>query len=487
MNYVTRIAPSPTGYLHIGGIRTALFCYALARKSKGKFILRIEDTDQSRLVEDAEDDIVEMLNKYGLNFDEQYKQTERKDIYKEYAEKLIADGKAYYCFTTKEEIESARELAEKSGEQFRFRSPFRDLSLSESRQRIKKGEEYVVRLKVPLDEEIHFSDALQGNMKFNSSEVDDTVLLKSDGLPTYHLAVVVDDHLMGVTHVLRGVEWIPSIPKHVLIYKAFGWDMPVFVHLPVILDPDGGKLSKRKGTVSARDFLLQGYLPEAILNFLMLLGWSPPHKRDFGQAEREIFSIKEFVEIFDLKDLNKSSGVFNREKLIWFNKQYINNLTTDELIKKYGEWHIKYGGDKNLRAEISKKGEDYLAEAINLVKERIRLLSEFDEELRLFYFQPPKISFSDFKQIKQLSSEDINNILSKFVEKLEKQKSLIDWSHQDWESTVRKIAEDNGFQAGKVFMTLRLALTSSDKTPPLYEVMHLLGKEESLSRIKKYI
>lgn len=485
---ITRIAPSPTGSLHIGGIRTALFSFALARHSQGKFLLRIEDTDQNRFVKGAEEEIEEMLKIYGLIYDDKYKQTERKEIYQKYAKELVVSGKAYYCFATKEQIQEARDIAELAGEQFRFRSPFREMTLDESQKRIESGEQYVVRLKVPETREINFEDKLQGKMTFRSDEVDDTILLKSDGLPTYHLAVVVDDHLMGVTNVLRGVEWIPSVPKHVLIYEAFGWEQPDFIHLPLILDPDGGKLSKRKGSVSAKDFISQGYLPEAVINFLMLLGWSSPIKHEFGEKEREIFTLDEFIEMFDVKDLNKSSAVFNREKLLWFNHQYIMNLSIEELQRRYGEWHAKFSVEKELRLKVAQKGDKYLKSVLELVHDRVKLLSEIDGLVTLFYFEPEKINFTDFKQVRNLNEDQISIILKSVVMELKKKsENLEDWSHEIWEEFMRKLAEENDLGAGKVFMTLRLAITSSPTTPPLYEIMTVLGKAEILTRLSKYV
>jgi len=485
---ITRIAPSPTGSMHIGGIRTALFSYALAKSRGGKFLLRIEDTDQTRFVEGAEEEIEQMLLAYGLPFDEKFKQTERKEIYKKHAEDLVMNGKAYYCFATKEEIEEARQLAEASKTVFRFRSPFRDLSVTEARKRVEDGEKYVIRLKVPEDREIHFEDQLQGKMVFSSEEIDDTILLKSDGLPTYHLAVVVDDHLMGVTDVVRGVEWIPSTPKHVLIHEAFGWEQPNFYHVPLILDPEGGKLSKRKGSVAAIDFLNQGYLPEAVVNFLMLLGWSSPLPHEFGQSEREIFSLKEFVEIFDVKDMNKSSAIFNRDKLLWFNQQYIKMLDLPVLIKKYGEWHAENSERKDLRLKVSEKEGDYLKKVINLVRDRASLLSEFDQLIEIFYIEPEKADFNEFKHTKGIEPNQINEIIAGFIIELnKKQENMSDWPHEEWEAFIRSIADRLSLGAGKVFMTIRLALTSSPATPPLYEIMEILGKNEILTRLGKYV
>ncbi len=484
----TRFAPSPTGSLHIGGLRTALFAYAQAKKSGGEFLLRIEDTDQSRLVEDSEKEIEDMLLAYGLSFDKRYKQSDRKKTYQEYAKKLVDSGSAYYCFATKEEIQKERELAEKSGEVFRFRSSYRNTAKSEALGRIQNNEKFVIRLKTPEDYEVLFEDKLQGKMKFNTNEVDDTVLLKSDGLPTYHLAVVVDDHLMKITHVFRGVEWIPSIPKHVLLYEAFGWEMPEFYHLPVILDPEGGKLSKRKGSVSAIDFLRQGYLPEAILNFLMLIGWSPSLERKHGESEREIFSLDEFVEIFNTKDLNKSSGVFNRDKLIWFNHQYIAHLPVEVLVKKYGEWHAKYSDNLELRASIAEKGEVFLTKVLTLIQTRLKLLSDIDEAVLVFYQDGGKADFSKYKHTKNIAEADIQVILSDFVSELSlKREDISDWSHTQWEVFMREKATSLNLGAGKVFMTLRLALTNSSETPPLYEILQVLGKQEVLTRLSKYV
>jgi glutamyl-tRNA synthetase len=264
--------------------------------------------------------------------------------------------------------------------------------------------------------------------------------------------------------------------------------MPYFIHLPLILDPDGGKLSKRKGSVSAKDFVKQGYPPEAVINFLMLLGWSSPIKHEFGEKEREIFGLDEFVKLFDVKDLNKSSAIFNREKLLWFSHQYIMNFSVDELQRKYGEWHAKYSEEKDLRLKIAKKGDIYLKEVLKLVQDRVKLLSEVDELIKLFYFEPEKVKFSEFKQIKNLSDGQVSLILNTITKELNKKsESLEDWPHEKWEEFMRNLAEENGLGAGKVFMTLRLAITSSPTTPPLYEIMTVLGKKEILTRLSKYV
>jgi len=373
MKVRTRFAPSPTGNLHIGGIRSALYPYALAKRHGGEFILRIEDTDQTRKVEGGEEQIKDVLKLFGLEWDEFYRQSDRKDIYKEYAEKLVESGNAYYSFETKAELEAARKLAEENKQVFRFRSPNREMPLEDARQKIAAGEDFVIRLKSPEADELEFEDAVQGKMKFNTRDVDDTVLLKSDGYPTYHLAVVVDDHLMGITHVLRGFGWIPSIPKHILIHKAFGWEMPVYAHLTDILNPDGkGKLSKRHGDVSAISFLEKGYLREAILNSLMLLGWSSPEERIHGEKERELFTLKEFVEIFELKDLNKSNQNFNPQKMIWFNQKYMQAISLDSLENKLNNWLKEYSTNEELKNQIIEKGPDYLQQILKIEQTRAK-------------------------------------------------------------------------------------------------------------------
>lgn len=484
---ITRFAPSPTGMLHIGGVRTALYAYAMARKHNGKFILRIEDTDQTRKVDGSVEEITDMLAAYKLDFDEMHIQSDRKDIYREYAEKLIEKGSAFYCFTTKEELDEARERAQSNGEQFKFRSPYRDLSLVEAKKMIDEGKQYVVRLKTPLDQEVYFEDPLQGKMIFHTREVDDTVLLKSDGFPTYHLAVVVDDHLMEVSHAFRGVEWIPSTPKHVLLYEAFGWEMPIIVHLPVILDPDGGKLSKRKGTVSARAFLEEGYTIDALLNFLMLIGWSAPIAREHGEKEREFFSLEEFVDLFSIERLTKSSGIFNRDKLIWFNQQYIKNYSPDKLENLFLEW-LKINNDNaELQQRIISKGPDYLQKILVLVRDRAKLLAELVNEIETFYFEPAKQDFGEYKQTKGITREEIVEILSRVHSKLEIEESVEAWGHEAWESFMRGVAEELGLGAGKVFMTLRIAVTGSNMSPPLFEYMEIIEKDKVLARIEQYV
>lgn len=488
---VTRFAPSPTGSLHIGGVRTALYAYALAKKAQGKFILRIEDTDQTRLVSGSEVEIEEMLTAYGLPWEEKYKQSERLAMYKKAAEELVEKGAAYYCFATKEELETVRNDNKLNGMHSVFRSPYRDMDLATAKKLVAEGKPYVIRQKMPDNHAIVFDDPVQGTMSFNSNDIDEGVLLKTDGFPTYHLAVVVDDHDMNVTHVFRGVEWLPSVPKHVLLYKAFGYEMPVITHLPVILDPDGGKLSKRRGAVSAKGFLAEGYLPEAILNFLMLLGWSAPIKYEHGAKEQEFFSLNEFIEMFEMHDLNKASPVFNREKLIWFNQKYIQNLSADELSNKFTTWLKAYANTPELQelsAEIIKAGPDMLQKILLLEQSRVKILSEIPVAIKFYFKHQGGLNLLDSKQTKKLSSDSVKAYLKEYADFVSAfEGELSEMSHETWETFTRNYAEKTAEKAGSLFMALRLVITDSPFSPPLFEVMQILGKNETIRRIQTYL
>lgn len=473
-----------------------MYAYALAKRHNGQFILRVEDTDRNRFVEGAEDNIFEMMEAYNLEPDESsrhggdkgpYRQSDRLDLYKKYAEQLVEQGDAYYSFETKEELEEARRVAEENNERFAFRSKYRTLSLEEAKQKVEDGETYVIRQRMPDSEDIVFEDALQGTMKFNTDEVDEGILLKSDGFPTYHLAVVVDDHLMEVSHVFRGVEWIPSIPKHVLLYKAFGWEQPEFVHLSVILDQGGGKLSKRKGSVAADEFIKEGYLAEAILNFLMLLGWSSPEERLHGEAEREFFGLDDFVELFDISDLNKSSPVFNRDKLIWFNQQYLQQMTPDGFENAFLGWFARHGEDSDLKQALADAGPDMVQKVLLLEQNRVKLLSEIPAAIGFYFKQPEKVDPSTVKQLKKLSQEQLTGVYQAFLEELDKQDSVSAWGHEAWEAFVREAAEKLDVKAGAAFMALRIAVTGSPFSPPLFEVMEILQKDTIKTRINMYL
>lgn len=504
----TRFAPSPTGQLHIGGIRTALYCYALAKRHGGQFILRIEDTDQKRKVEGAESEVLEMLSAYGLEPDESithggeygpYRQSERLDLYKYYADKLVEAGAAYYCFLSKQEEAELKEGLQL--EKKPFRSPHRDLSTEEIQERLAAGESYVIRLKAPEGRTLKYNDGLQGEMKFETDILNDTVLLKQDGFPTYHLAVVVDDYLMEISHVFRGVEWIPSTPIHILEYEALGWDMPTMYHLPSILDPDKkGKLSKRSGTVSSRKFLQEGYLPEAVLNFLMLLGWSSPKEYEYGEQEQEIYSLQEFTDLFAVDDLNKSNPTFDREKLLWFNGEYIRNLDLQEFATRLQTWTKRFleakvtvqdeiAAAQNLSQQTYVKvvehliDDESLSSKLELVQSRAKTLNEIPALLYFFYYAPVSVDW-DVKKLKKVDKSLIPQILHKIHELIASlPESTSTWQHQDWEQGMRAIGDEYEQKHGDIFMILRLAVVGSPFSPPLFECLQILGKEEVLARV----
>ena len=397
---------------------------------------------------------------------------------RKYAEELISKGFAYYCFLKGEELELLQQNFRGKG----FRSPFRDQELGLSKKMIEEGNSYVIRLKVPNDETIEYEDGLQGKIKFDSNVVSDEILIKSNGMASYHLAVVVDDFLMKITHVFRGIEWLSSTPKQVLIHRYLNLKMPPYYHLPVILDPQGGKLSKRKGNVSAKQFLIEGYLPEAILNFLMLLGWSSPEKREFGEKEREVYSLEEFTNLFDLKDLNKSNAIFNREKLAWFNKEYIKNKSNEELSNIYKEWLEKYSDDKSLKDYVL--NDNNLSEKVSLVKERSGLLQDISDQIKFFYLTPENIDWN----VKQLSKvkenlESIKKDLYELHSNLGSEPK--NWTHEEWEQGIRKIGDKYSAKHGDIFMVVRIAIVGEPFSPTMFESLQLLPKEEILKRLRE--
>jgi len=492
MKVRTRLAPSPTGFMHIGNLRTALYCYALARHTGGTYILRIEDTDQDRYVEGAVDEIFDMLSAFSLEPDESmrhggeygpYIQSERKELYQKYARELVEKGAAYYCFLTEEEVEAIKN--ENQATRRPFRSPYRDKSLAEADKLISEGKPYVIRQKLADNRVVKYSDGVQGDIEFNTDNVDEGVLLKTGGLPTYHLAVVVDDHLMEITHVFRGTEWLPSTPKHVLLHEAFGWEMPKIFHVTAILDPEGGKLSKRKGNVFARQFLKDGYLPETILNFLMLLGWSSPEERSFGEAEKELYTLDEFVDLFDVANLNKSNPVFNREKLEWFNKKYISAMGISALSERFASWADEYLDDKELAKNIQSDLErEILDKKLELVRERATTLEEMADMIEFFYTRPTSIDWS-IKQLDKVADRYtmIKDEVYTFMTSLSSDSST--WDHNEWEMGLRAIGDKYEAKHGDIFMILRVAITGTPISPPLFEALQILGKEEVLARLEQ--
>lgn len=465
----TRIAPSPTGEdLHIGNLYTAMINWVWARKNQGQFIVRIEDTDRERFVERSEQRILQTLKNFGLEADEStekggpyapYKQSERLDLYKKYAEELIEKDAAYYCFCSKERLEEIRN-SEAQTNQRKKHFEYCGFDLEKSKQRITNGEKFVIRLKVPENQEITFVDLIRGEIKINSNQVDDQVLLKSDGFPTYHLAVVVDDYLMKISHIIRAEEWISSTPKHVLLYQAFGWEMPIFAHLPILRNSDKSKLSKRKNPVWVSWFLQEGYLKEAILNFLALMGWSHP-------GQKEIFSVDEFIQKFELKDISPVGPAFDQTKLDWINGEYIRAMSDEELTKKLQNFLVDYG-DKDLIAKL-----------VPLVKERIKKLNDFIP-LCDFMFEEPEYDMEVFKKLKITNYE---LIITKIIEVFEKNKG--NWNAEKFAEEYRNLAKELQVSNTDMFQLLRVAITGQLVSPPLFECIEIMGEDKALDRMKK--
>lgn len=443
MKVRTRFAPSPTGSLHIGSLRTALFSYTLAKHFRGDFILRIEDTDKKREVKGSKEEIENHLKDFGLVWDEHYVQSERKekDIYKKYAEKLVTKGHAFYC-------DCKPKNAKEEGYSKELRDPCREKELTSG----------AIKLKVPDGEKISFNDyVLKKEISWNTSDVTDATLLKSDGYPTYHLAVVVDDSEMEITHALRGYDWLPSTPIHLLVYKYLEFKHPEIGHLTDILDPEGGKLSKRKGSVTINDFLENGYLPDALLNFVMLLGWAP-------KDDREFFTLKEFVKVFNSEGFQKSNPTFDRDKLKWMNGEYIRKTQNSKLKNQiYDYFNGKY--DKKLIGKI-----------VPLVKERISNLKEF-ESIAGFFFEEPKV---DKKLLKEGSDKHLKSAYE-VLNKLDK------WELNKINHALMKEIKDKDYKTGKFFMDLRIAITGQKVTPPINESIEILGKEETIRRLESLV
>lgn len=457
----TRIAPSPTGYPHIGTIYQALFDYAYAKKNKGVFVVRIEDTDRARFVEDAEEKLFEALDWFGFTEDESprkkgkygpYRQSERLGLYKKYALELVEKGHGYYCFCTKERLEEVRNKMQKEGKVPMYDKHCRNLKNQISK--VKDGEQYVIRLKVPENQKITVHDEIRGDIVFDSNSIDDQVLLKADGYPTYHLAVVVDDHLMEITHMVRGEEWLPSSPKHDLLYDFFGWKKPLAYHTPILRNPDKSKLSKRQGHTNVSWYQNEGYLPEAILNYLALMGWSHPE----GKEE---FPMEEFTRLFELKDLKAVAPIFDINKLEWMNGEYIRRSQNSKLKTQISEFY------KN------KLPEDIVEKTIPLVQERIKKLSDY-LPLCEFLFKEPEKYETD------LSSK--KNILKSILESLN---TVKEWKAEKIGEAMVALAKKLDVKNSEFFMTLRVAISGIKITPPLNESMEILGKDECLKRINK--
>lgn len=457
----TRIAPSPTGYPHIGTIYQALFDFAYARKNNGKFLVRIEDTDRERFVDDAEKAIFNALDWFGITEDESprksgphapYRQSERLDIYKKHALELVEKGHAYYCFCTKERLEEVRQKAQLAKQVPMYDKHCRSLSSNDVQSKLAALEPHVIRMKVPESKTITFRDEIRGDVSFESSTVDDQVIMKSDGFPTYHLAVVVDDHLMEVTHIVRGEEWMSSTPKHTLLYEYFGWEKPLFFHTPILRNPDKSKLSKRHSHTNVEWYKENGFLPEAILNYLGLLGWSHPEGK-------EIFTREEFIQAFDLKDLKSVGPIFDLTKLEWMNGEYIRAMDAERLKSLISSF---YSG---------KYSDELIQKTIPLVQERIKTLKEYDEYC-IFFVESPKEYEVDISKYDELFKKTATAL-----------SSLNNWSTQEIGEAMLKVAQELGVKNSEYFMAMRVVVTGKKVSPPLNESMELLGKEEVLKRL----
>ncbi|MGE5402366.1 MAG: glutamate--tRNA ligase [Ignavibacteriales bacterium] len=472
-----RFAPSPTGYLHVGGLRTALYNYLFARNQNGKFILRIEDTDRTRYVEGAVENLINVLGWIGLEFDEgpvkggdygPYMQSERLNIYKKYAEELIASKHAYYCFCTQERLTEVRENQQKAGQQPKYDKHCLALTPGEIEEKLKNGEPYVVRMNVPPDLKIAFDDIVRGRVEFDSNIIDDQVLIKSDSYPTYHMANVVDDHLMKITHVIRGEEWLSSTPKHVLLYDFFGWEKPVFAHLPLLLNPDKSKLSKRQGDVAVEDYRAKGYLKEALLNFVALLGWN-------AGDDVEYYQLEEMIRRFSLERVNKSGAVFNIEKLNWLNAEHLRKKSATELLTLLRE----------VLADSSYKdnpySDDYLVKVIDAMRERVTFVKEYVEKSPYFFARPESY---DENAIAKNWKENTPEYLEKLIEAYS---ALENPAKEQYESVLKSTAEALAVGNAKLIHPVRLAVSGMSGGPGLFDILEILGKEESIYRLKEAI
>jgi glutamyl-tRNA synthetase len=482
-----RFAPSPTGMLHIGGLRTALYNYLFARHHGGDFLLRIEDTDQTRYVETAEDDIITSLRWAGMDFDEgpgkggpcaPYRQSERSAIYKQYADQLIENGQAYFAFDTSEEIEDMRQRLIKSGNPSPKYDAITRMSMKNSltlpkedvKARLESGEAYVVRLKVPRRETIRFEDQIRGWVSFESQGLDDQVLLKSDGLPTYHLANVVDDHTMDITHVIRGEEWLSSAPKHILLYQYLGWEAPKMAHLPLILSPAGGKLSKRNAEelgipVNVRQYIQQQYEPQALINFLAFLGWSPGD-------DREILSMDDMIAAFSLDRVSKGGAVFDFKKLTWYNEQYFRIRPNEALVPE-------------VRANLEKGGftgasDEKLASMIGLLKDRASRVADISDQA-FYFFRDPETYDETMKA--KVWKPETNALVAGFAERLEST-AAEGWTAAQFKESLAAYTAEKGIGIGKVQAPLRLAVSGVSFGPEVFEILAWVGKDAVIRRLK---
>jgi glutamyl-tRNA synthetase len=473
----TRFAPSPTGYLHLGGLRTALYAYLFARKNGGTFILRIEDTDQEREVPGAVDLIYHSMREAGLTYDEgpdvggaygPYIQTQRKDTYLPFAMRLVETGAAYPCFCTKDELQQRRDAATARGEQFKYDKHCLHISKAEAKRRMESGESFVIRQNVPETGVASFEDALFGHVEVPCDTLDDNVLIKADGMPTYNFANVVDDHLMEITHVMRGTEYLSSTPKYNLLYEALGWEAPVYVHLPVVMKDATRKLSKRYGDPSFEDLLAQGFVKEAIINFIALLGWCP-------KEEREFFTLPELVEAFELEELSKSPAIFNMDKLVWFNSEYIKKMDFETYLTMVTPWFAQALSGRNMDYRRLAELMHSRTEVFNRVPDMVRFLAELpDYDAELYIHKKMKTDLAVSLRALKLARPALE--------------ALPDFSEEALKNCLMALATENELKTGQIMWPVRVAISGLANTPGgATELGYLLGKQETLSRLQRAI
>ncbi|CEQ17385.1 glutamate--tRNA ligase [Paraclostridium sordellii] len=486
MSVRVRFAPSPTGFVHIGSLRTALYNYLFAKRMGGEYILRVEDTDRTRIVDGAIENMLEAMAWAGVNHTEgvvlgenkettqvgeygPYIQSERLDIYKDYIQQLLDSGKAYYCFCSKERLDEVREKQKEAGETPKYDGNCRNLSKEEVEAKLAAGEEYVIRLKLPENHVIKFTDLVRGETEFNTDELDDQVLIKTDGFPTYHFAVVIDDHLMKITHVIRGEEWISSTPKHVYLYEAFGWEAPTFVHLPNILNKEKKKLSKRHGDVAVEDFKKKGYLPEGLVNYVALVGWSP-------DDNQELFTMKELEEHFSIERVSKSGGVFDTDKLNWVNQHYIKDASDEYITDLAIPFLIEAG---YITEEDAKNRYDFVKDMVSVVKEKLQYVKEVTEHVNIFFGDKVELETEECREFLKL--EHIPTLINALEEKIGAADEI---NEEAFKAMLKEIQKEHGIKGKNLFMGTRIILTGQMHGPDLPKAAAVIGKGMCLNRIK---
>ena len=467
----TRFAPSPTGFMHIGNLRTAIFEYLVAKHDGGEFILRIEDTDQNRKVEGAIDFIYNTLNLCDMKIDEgpnnereygPYIQSERLDLYKKYAEELVEKGVAYYCFCTEETLSLMREIADKKHKPFMYDGRCSHLSKEEIEEKLKNGEKYVIRQKMPKEGVSVVHDVVYGDVRVENSVLEDQILLKSDGYPTYNFANVIDDHLMHVTHVIRGNEYLSQTPKYNLLYEAFGWEAPTYIHVPMVLGSDGNKLSKRNGDASFMDLYEEGYLPSAIVNYLVLLGWSP-------KENKEVFTMDELIKDFDMTRISKSPATYDIKKLQWFNHKYINNLSDEDYLKFVRPF---------LSLDVSDKSPEWVDRLLLIYKDHLSYGKEINDLVGIFFNDEINISKENEEFLQ--SDENIPVVIKTYKEELE---NLSDWTVDAIAEVITRVKEKTGVKGKLLYMPIRIKISGIEHGPELPDEIYLIGKEKVLKRL----